>query len=125
MLWLKGWVSWEVPKYGTHCIPSEEGGNAVVVSARACVSTLNKLISFVSASQRTMEQMSVTALHGEPEVAGAVAVAVKYCVFSGKFMNMAHAAFLWGKRACGYDKRKSKYVSSEVCHLSGRLCELG
>ena len=39
----------------------------VVASARAYVSALNKLISFVSASQRAMEQM--TASQDEPEVA--------------------------------------------------------
>ncbi len=38
-----------------------------MASARAYVSALNKLISFVSASQRAMEQ--VTASHEEAEVA--------------------------------------------------------
>ena len=54
---------------------SGSGANedVVVASARAYVSALNKLISFVSASQRAMEQVSVTASQEEPEVAGAVA----------------------------------------------------
>ena len=39
----------------------------MVASARAYVSALNKLISFVSASQRAMEQM--TASHDEAEMA--------------------------------------------------------
>lgn len=48
---------------------SGSGANedVVVASARAYVSALNKLISFVSASQRAMEQ--VTASHEEAEIA--------------------------------------------------------
>ena len=48
---------------------SGSGANedVVVASARAYVSALNKLISFVSASQRAMEQ--VTSSHEEAEVA--------------------------------------------------------